>query len=182
MLLLLIFLICMFVACAIGVMAAISDVRGMTIPNSYSGLIMGAFALCYGALWLGGREDVFFSLFSHGLSAIFVFLISLAMFSAKAIGAGDSKLATAFALWTGVNGLMAFLFYMSVVGGLLGLAALALRKWAPFKEPKADSWVARVQAGESKVPYGVAIVVGALASFVEIGYFSGDVLSSFLFG
>ena len=69
---------------------------------------------------------------------------------------------------------------MSVAGGLLGLTALALRKWTPVKEPKENSWVARVQAGESKVPYGVAIALGALASFVEIGYLERDTLASFL--
>lgn len=75
---------------------------------------------------------------------------------------------------------MPFLFYMALVGGVLGLVALALRKWKPVKNPAEGSWIARVQAGENKVPYGAAIAAGALASFVELGYFSSEVLSSFL--
>ncbi len=180
MLLLIVFLICLFVVAGTGVLAAMSDVRGLKIPNMYSGIIIGAFLLCYGLLWLGGRDDVFAPLFSHGLSALIVFGITLAMFMAHAIGGGDSKLATAFAFWLGLKGLIPFIFYMSVVGGLLGMAALALKKWSPVKDPKPDSWVAQAQAGESKVPYGVAIVVGALVSFLKIGYFDVEVLSSFL--
>lgn len=177
-----IFLAGVFTVVAFGVLAAWSDIRGMTIPNLYSSLIIGAFMLCYLFLWLLGRDDVFGSLFSHLTSALIVFLITLMMFMAKAIGAGDAKLATAFAFWVGIKGLFPFVFFMSVVGGLLGLASLALRKWTPVQNPPPESWVARVQAGESKVPYGVAIVAGALASFMEIGYFDLDVLASFVLG
>jgi len=180
MFLLVVFLMCLFVVIGTGVLAGLSDIRGLTIPNMYSALVIGAFVLCYAALWLGGRDDVFASLSSHIVGAALVFLITLAMFMFKIIGAGDSKFATALAFWVGVKGLFPFIIYMSFVGGALALLALALQKWTPFKSPKPDSWVARVQGGESKVPYGVAIVIGALASFAKIGYFSGDVLSSFV--
>ena len=180
MLLLIVFLMCLFVAMGTSVLAAVSDYRGMTIPNTYSAIIIGAFVLCYAILWMGGRDDVFGPLMSHGLAALIVFLITLVMFMAKAIGAGDSKLATALAFWAGLKGLMPFVFYMSVVGGLLGLTALVLKKWTPVKNPPEGSWIAQVQGGASKVPYGIAIVAGALASFVKIGYFDVEVLSSFL--
>lgn len=180
MILLIVFLICLFVVAGTGVLSALSDVRGLTIPNMYSGIIIGAFALCYAALWFGGREDVFSSLYSHGLSGLIVFVVTLVMFMSGGIGGGDSKLATAFAFWVGVKGLIPFVFYMSVVGGLLALSALVLQKCKPVKAPKEGGWVARVQGGESKVPYGVAIVAGALASFVKIGYLDVEVLSSFV--
>jgi prepilin peptidase CpaA len=180
MILLTIFLMFVFVALAMGVLASISDLKGLTIPNLYSGIIIGAFALCYAIMWLGGRDDVFGSLSSHILAALIVFLVTLVMFMLKGLGAADSKLGTAYALWVGIQGLMPFLFYMALTGGLLGVVALLLRKYKPFKNPKAGSWIDRVQAGESKVPYGIAIALGALASFVELGYFSPEVLSSFL--
>lgn len=180
MLLLIVFLMCLFVVAGTGVLAAQSDLRGMTIPNVYTVIVVGAFAVCYGVLWLGGRDDVFSSLPSHLVAALIVFFITLAMFMGKLMGAGDSKLATGLALWAGLKGLVPFIFYMSVIGGLLALTALALRKWTLVKEPKPESWVAQVQGGASKVPYGVAIVFGALASFVKIGYFDLDVLSSFV--
>ncbi|HOO81440.1 MAG TPA: prepilin peptidase [Alphaproteobacteria bacterium] len=180
MLLLIVFLMCLFVVIGTGGLSALSDLRGMTIPNLHSLIVLGAFVFCYGALWFGGRDDVFASLASHIVAALIVFLITLAMFMGKLMGAGDSKLASALALWAGLKGLVPFIFYMSVAGGVLALAALALKKWAPVKAPKPESWVAQVQGGASKVPYGVAIVLGALASFVKIGYFDLDVLSSFV--
>lgn len=180
MLLLIIFLLCIFVALGTGVLAGYSDIKGMTIPNSYSVIVIVSFVVCYLVLSVFGRDDVFFSLVSHVLGALIVFGVTAAMFAFGVLGAADSKLATAFALWVGVRGLFPFLFYMSLIGGVLALVSLALKKWKPFKAPAQGSWVAQVQGGASKVPYGVAIACGGLASFLNIGYFSVDVLTSFL--
>ena len=180
MFLLFIFLICIFVALGAGAMASLSDIRGLTIPNLYSAVVIGSFVVAYIVLWLFGRDDVFFSLLSHFLGALLVFGVTAGMFALGGIGAADSKLATAYALWAGLSGLGGFLLYTTIGGGILAVMALAMKKWKPFKNPPAGSWPARVQAGESKVPYGVAIVFGALASFVNLGYLGGAVLSSFL--
>lgn len=180
MLTLIIFLSCIFIALAAGLLAAISDIRTLTIPNQYSIIIIATFAVAFFSLWLLGRDDVFAPLLSHVLSAVIVFVLTGVLFALKLLGAGDSKFATAFALWTGLVGLMPFLFYMALTGAALGIAALALRRWKPIKAPQEGSWIARVQAGESKVPYGVAIAVGALAGFLKIGYFSIETLHSFL--
>jgi Flp pilus assembly protein protease CpaA len=179
MIALIVFLACVFVAVAAGAMAAWSDWKGMTIPNLYSALIIGAFFPAFIFVkWLG-PSAVFFSLTSHLLAALIVFGVTAVMFAVKAIGAADSKLGTAFAFWVGLKGLPAFLFYMALAGGLLGLTALALRKWKPVKNPPAGSWIARVQAGEGSVPYGIAISLGALASFLYLGYLGVDVLYAF---
>lgn len=180
MILLTLFLVCVFVALGTAVLASVSDLRGLTIPNLYSVIVIAAFVVCYVIMWLGGRDDVFGSVASHLIAALIVFGVTLAMFAFKALGAADSKLGTAFALWAGLPGLMVFLFYMALAGGVLGMAALVLQKWRPVKSPPDGSWIARVQAGESKVPYGLAIAFGALASFVKLGYFDPEVLSSFL--
>ena len=148
-------------------------------PIEAEGLV-GAFAVCYVLMWVFGYSDVFFSPLQHLLAGLIVFGVTAAMFAFNMLGAADSKLGTAFALWVGLKGLFPFLFYMTLVGGVLGLVALGLKKWTPVKAPADGSWIARVQAGESKVPYGVAIVLGALASFVNIGYFSIDLLRAFL--
>lgn len=169
-----------FVALGVGVMSAHSDVKGMTIPNFHGVIIICAFVLCYGALWLGGYQEAFYPIVSHLLSFGIVFGATVALFALKLIGAGDSKLASAYAVWFGVPGLIPFLFYMALVGGVLGLFALLIRKFKFFKDPKPDSWIAQVQGGENKVPYGVAIVIGALASFIKIGYLNVDNFSLFI--
>jgi prepilin peptidase CpaA len=180
MILLIIFLACLFVAIGAGVMASLSDMRGLTIPNSYSVAIISAFAVVYLALWAGSHEGMFHSFNNHLLGGLTVFGVTALLFAIGAIGAADSKLATAYAFWLALPGLLAFLFYTTVAGGVLGLLALTLKKWKFVKNPKAGSWIARVQAGENKVPYGVAIAAGALASFVKLGYFDMEALRSFL--
>ncbi|MGQ0526922.1 MAG: A24 family peptidase [Alphaproteobacteria bacterium] len=180
MLLLIIFLACIFVAVGAGLLASLSDFKGLTIPNSYSVIIIAAFCAAYLSLWFFGRGEVFSPLLSHGLSALFIFVLTAALFATKIMGGGDSKLASAYALWVSLVGLVPFLFYTTLTGGVLGLISLVLLKWKPVKNAQAGSWIARVQAGESKVPYGIAIVIGALASFCNLGYFELETLRSFL--
>jgi prepilin peptidase CpaA len=180
MLFLTLYLVCVFVVVGTGLLASLSDFRGLVIPNIFSGIVLGAFFLCYLIVWLGGYSDVFAPLASHIIAALAVFGVTLVMFLLKGLGAADSKLGTAYALWVGLEGLLPFLFYMALTGGLLALAALFLKKFKPIKGLSGDGWMARVQAGENKVPYGIAIVIGALASFVKLGYFNVEVLSSFL--
>lgn len=174
---LIVFLTCLFVAVAIGAMAAWSDIKGLIIPNWHSGVIIVSFFAAFVFMHLLGHPDIFSGILSHLVAALVVFAITATLFGLKTIGAADSKLSTAYAFWVGVAGLPAFLFYMSVAGGLVGLGAIALQKWQPVKNPSPGGWVARVQAGENKVPYGVAIAVGALASFVKLGYFDGAILT-----
>lgn len=180
MVLLILFLICIFMSIAVGVLAGWSDIRGMEIPNMHSLIIAGAFIMAFSVLALGGRGEVFAALWAHLLAAGIMFIITAGLFAAGLMGAADSKLGTAFALWAGLKGLLALLLYMTLAGGVLALMALALKKWKPLPHASAGSWPARVQAGESKVPYGVAIVFGALIAFYQSGYFNPSVLAGFL--
>lgn len=180
MILLIVFLSCLFIVIGAGLLASWSDMKGLTIPNSYSVIIIGVFFFAYGFLWLFGREDVFSPFLSHMLSILIVFVLTAGLFALRVMGGGDSKLSSAYAIWAGLGGLIPFIFYTSLAGGILGITSLVLRKWKPVKAPAAGGWIARVQAGENKVPYGAAIVVGALASFVNLGYFELETLRSFL--
>ncbi|MCB1651802.1 MAG: prepilin peptidase [Alphaproteobacteria bacterium] len=179
MIALIVFLTCLFSVIWIGVLSGMSDFKGMTIPNWHSGFVLSVFFLCYLLLWFLGGDHVFASLSSHLLSALIVFVVTLGMFMAGGLGAADSKLGTSYALWVGLKGLLPFLFYMALAGGVLALIAILLRRFKPCKAPRDGGWIARVQAGESRVPYGIAIVVGALASFVKIGYLDFGVWGSF---
>lgn len=180
MFLLIIFLTCLFLSVAVGVMAAVSDYKGMIIPNSYSVIIFALFCFCYLVTLVFGDVDVFTSLLSHVLGFVLVFAGGFALFAFRVWGAGDQKLLAAFSIWMGFAGVPVFLVYTSLFGGVLGLAAILLKKFKPVKEPLEGSWVAQVQGGASKVPYGIAIMLGALASFVKIGYFSIDTFRIFL--
>lgn len=180
MTLLVFFLIGVFVALGTGALAAVSDLKSLTIPNIYSVLVCGAFLVTYVSMVFFGHDDLFFPFLSHLLGALIVFIVTLVMFAFGLLGAADSKLATAFALWVGLKGLFVFLFYMTLFGGILGVCALLLRRFKPFKSPAEGTWISVAQSGGNKVPYGVAIFLGALISFLTLGFFDYEHLASFL--
>ncbi|MBU0800995.1 MAG: prepilin peptidase [Alphaproteobacteria bacterium] len=150
-------------------MSALSDVRGMKIPNGYSFFIAIAFFAAFLAAQMA-NATVFGNIMEHLWAGVLLFGVTFAMYSAKMLGAGDSKLASAFALWVGFQGLFAFLFYTAILGGLVAVATLLIGRFKPFKAPQDGSWFARAQAGERVVPYGIAIFGGALVSFMALRY------------
>lgn len=160
-------------ALGIGVLAGYSDVRSLSIPNWMSASIGGLFCLAYALAWIGGIHlNVFFPILSHLCAMFLMFLVTYGMFAARMLGAGDSKLATMFALWTGLQGLPAFLFFMTLTGGLLGVASLYMRKHALVSSPSEGGWAYAIQNGQNAVPYGIAIAAGAFAAFGASGYLS----------
>lgn len=177
---LILYLTGLLVAVACGVMSAWADWKGMTIPNLYPGIIVGAFVVAFTGTYISGHEEVFPSLSSQLMSAGIVFAITFLMFLTIKFGAGDSKLLTAYAFWFPPGLLIPFLFSMSVIGAALSLLAIIIKKVKPFEQPAEGSWVAKLQKGESVVPYGIAITGGAIVAFLSHGYFSPTTLECFL--
>lgn len=154
-------------------LAAWSDFKGFKISNLVPLVIIAAFAVAFaGASLTGQREEVFMAIGKHLGMGFVVLMATMAMYAFKLFGAGDSKFASALALWMTPQGLAAFFFYMTIIGGLIGLASLAMRKWKPFKRPPAGSWIEKAQAGHNKVPYGIAIAGGAIIAFFFMDYFN----------
>lgn len=166
---------CVIVALGFSLASAWSDWGGMVIPNVYPAGILLSFVIAYGAAYFLAPEAGYFdTIKNHALAFAIVFGITFVLFSLNMIGAGDSKMLSAVAVWAGFGGIFPLLFWMSIVGGLLGLIALFLKKRMPVKAPKEGSWVDRVQKGESAVPYGIAIAAGAVVAFYQIGYFDPE--------
>jgi len=180
---LIIFLTCLLFAVGSGVLASISDFRGMVISNTYSIIIAAAFVVAFAGMWALEQDHVFEPVLGHLISAGIVFIVTLGLFAINVLGAADSKMASAYALWVGsLQGLFVFLFYMALAGGLLGVVALVIKKWKPFQSPPEKSWVGQLQAGHNKVPYGIAIFIGALAFFAKVGYYDLEFLAEFVKG
>lgn len=180
MILLVLFLFAAFTALGAGVLSALSDMRGLMIPNIYSVIVIVSFLFAYVVLWISGGEKTGWPIVTHLLSGVLTFSITALLFSLKTLGAADSKLVTAYALWFRLSDLPMFLAYVTLAGGVLAVVALVIKKKKPFTAPKEGGWIYRLQAGESKVPYGVAIFAGALFAFLKAGYFSGGYLAAFL--
>ncbi|MDP2206038.1 MAG: prepilin peptidase [Alphaproteobacteria bacterium] len=146
-------------------LSCISDVQRLRIPNTYVLIVLGSFAVAF------ALSPSSFGVWWHPFAAGGVFLvITYVMFAFNMLGAGDAKLGAALALWVGLPGLMAYVMYMAIVGGLLGVASLFLKKRKPFKNPREGSWVATVQGGGNAVPYGIAITTGAWGAMLHNGF------------
>lgn len=180
MILLIVFLMCMFVTLAVSVMAGVSDFKTLKIPNIYSVYVIAAFFIAFTVLYIGGNDQAFDNLHMHLLSMAVTFLVTFILFALKLIGAGDSKFATACAIWVSLKYMPIYLFFMTLFGSVLGFVALYLKNKKPFKSPAEGSWIEQVQSGASKVPYGIAIAFGLAVSFMHTGYLTTDILSSFL--
>jgi prepilin peptidase CpaA len=146
-------------------LCCISDVQRLRIPNAYVLVVLGAFVIAF--ILSPESFGVWWYPFAAGAAFL---VITYVMFAFNMLGAGDAKLGAALALWVGLPGLMAYVMYMAIVGGLLGLAALFLKKRKPFKNPSAGSWVATVQGGGNAVPYGIAITAGAWGAMLHNGF------------
>jgi prepilin peptidase CpaA len=140
-------------------------VRSLRIPNLYSVIIIGAFAAAY----LVSKES--FDPLWHHLGALgVVFIVTYLMFIAGMMGGGDSKLGSALALWVGIKGVVIYVFWMAVAGGLIGGLSLLIRKKKPFARPLPGSWMAAAQEGKNAIPYGVAISFGAWVAMWHTGF------------
>lgn len=169
------------VALGFGVSAAWSDIKSMTIPNSYSIFITVSFVISFLFVSFFAKDtEYFFSWQNHVIAGFAIFAITYGLFFFGLIGGGDAKLLSAFAFWVGLQGLMPMLFYMAIVGGLLGAVTLLLGRFKPLKTTPAGSWLEKAQNGEKKIPYGIAIFIGALMAFLHNGYISIEGLQSFL--
>lgn len=177
MILLFISVFCALIALGFGGAAAWSDYTRMSIPNLYSVAIIVSFIPVFLATTFLAPDVKFFGTWqTHLITFVGVFGFTYLLFALKLIGGGDSKLITAYALWTGLAGLMPFLFFMALVGGVLGLVTLGLARSKPVKKPASGSWIDKAQEGKREVPYGIAIFVGALISFWQVGYLQPDTL------
>lgn len=145
-------------------LSCVSDVRAMQIPNTHCLVILG----CFIPAWLAAPE-VFQPLWTQLAGFGLVLVAGYVLFAIGVMGGGDSKLAAALGLWVGLRGLMPFVFYWALAGGVLAMLTLFLRKKKPFQNPAPGSWIAQAQTGGNAIPYGIAISVGAWAAFVYTG-------------
>ena len=180
MLFLLLYIFGVFVALIGAGWAAISDIRYLKIPNAVSVLGIAGFALSYIAVVLSGQDSVFSNLSGHLISAGIVFMITLILYVFKLFGAGDAKMASAYALWFSLYNLPGYLVTMTLIGGLLGVVSLIFKKAPVEKLEEKSVWIAGVRKGESSVPYGVAIAVSVVITFVTSGLLNIEVFRLFV--
>jgi prepilin peptidase CpaA len=142
--------------------AAASDLLTMTISNRVSLALAAGFLVL--AL-LGGMG--FHDILSHLGAGFAVLTVAFACFAMGWIGGGDAKLAAAAALWFGFGQLMNYLVYASLFGGVLTLLLLQFRQWPLPYALCGQTWLLRLHAKDSGIPYGIALAIGALMIYPQ---------------
>ena len=142
--------------------AAASDLLTMTISNRVS-LALAAGFLVLALLSGMGFHDIL----SHLGAGASVLTVAFACFAMGWIGGGDAKLAAATALWFGFGHLMNYLVYASLFGGVLTLLLLQFRQWPLPYAFSGQTWLLRLHAKDTGIPYGIALAIGALMIYPQ---------------
>ena len=159
----------LYAAIGISAVVAYQDVRTRRIPNALS-LAMAILGLAR----IGLAQDAVGGSYTLAAGAV-VFAVTLALFQYGVIGGGDAKLIPATALVIGYRDLLGFLFLMSLCGGALAIASIAVDKLtASLKRPRGPASppspgeIDRLRAlpTASTVPYGCAVAAAGLMTLI----------------
>jgi len=144
------------------IFAACHDVARLLIPNWVSIALAGSFPLFALAHGLAPADIGIHLAFGLAILAVGFFL-----FNANIIGGGDAKLLAAAATWTGFTAFTPLIFWMAISGGVMALVLMRARKWVPYVEG-APEFVNKLLIRGGGIPYGVAIMIGGLASIPSL--------------
>ncbi len=149
------------------ILAAMSDVVTMKIPNWISLVLIAGFLVVAPLAGLSWQE------FGNHLAAGGILLaVCFALFAARILGGGDAKLIAAAGLWVGFAPMTMYLFYTAVFGGALALTVLVYRNFVPATSLPLPGWALRLYGKDGGIPYGVAIAGGALVAFPKTVLYS----------
>lgn len=143
---------------ALLIAAAAYDLTSFTIPNKLQLILLAGFAVFVVAAGFSLPMVAW-----HLAAGIIGFGLGLALFGFGYVGGGDAKLFAVLLLWLGLKDLMSYAILTAILGGLITLTFLILRRF-PFpalflKQP----WLLRLHDSKAGIPYGVALVAGLFA-------------------
>ncbi|HEY1961626.1 MAG TPA: prepilin peptidase [Rhizomicrobium sp.] len=139
-------------------LAASWDLASYTIPNFIPVAVLLAFMLF--ALF-SHQNAAFFE--AHALATLIGLLAGFVLFALGYIGGGDAKLFASAAAWFGMHDLMTYVLAASLLGGVLTLALLSVRRFPLPAALAGRAWIARLHEPRGGIPYGVALAAGGIA-------------------
>lgn len=149
--------------------AAYRDALTMTIPNWVSVMILVGFFAFVPFVWQG------WAIFGEHLAVgVSVFLFGFAIFAFGWLGGGDAKLMAATAFWWQWSDLLMYVTYTTVAGGVIAIFILWGRKFVPVRVLTAE-WLHRLIKDEKRMPYGLALAFGAIATLPQSEIFNAAV-------
>ena len=145
--------------------AAVSDFLTQIIPN-WTAIALALLFLPAGYLWqLGGAEIAL--RYSVGLA---LFAGGALLFARGIIGGGDVKLIAASGLWFGWESLLAYLFAVTLMGGVLAIIIVVLKKYFSAIQFLAElPWMKDAEGQGQSLPYGVAIGAASIFLYFNLG-------------
>jgi prepilin peptidase CpaA len=147
------------------VYAAYSDMTRLIIPNWVSIALVAIYPVV--ALLLGATP---LDAGMHLLFGLGVLAIGFVLFQFNIVGGGDAKLIAAVSVWTSMTAVIPFIMWTTLAGGVLALTLLAARQVMPVGEyPGFVDHLLKKRVG---IPYGVAIMIGALMAIPALPYLS----------
>lgn len=144
---------------AVMILAALSDLFTLTIPNRLSIILVAVF---FPLAFLAGLPLE--TIMMHVASGAGILVVGFILFSTGTLGGGDAKLLAAASLWVGVAPLAEFFFYVALIGGALAIGILIYRQ-IPNESVAGPAWALRLHEKGHGIPYGIAIAGAALMTF-----------------
>ncbi len=137
------------------------DLMSYTIPNIIPGAMIALFIPFIIVIALGGGMS-WSEIGLHLMCGALGLAAGMALFAAGWVGGGDAKLFAAALLWLGWDALLDYTIMASILGGVLTLVLLALRRMPLPSFLVKQPWLAHLSDHKAGVPYGVALAMAAL--------------------
>jgi prepilin peptidase CpaA len=134
------------------------DLASFTIPNFLQAAAITCFIAFAAATGLHALD-----IGQHLLAGVIGLAAGFALFAFGYIGGGDAKLFAVVVLWLGLRDLLPYALVATVLGGVLTLSLMAMRRLPLPAILARQSWLLRLHDNKSGIPYGVAL---AAAVFV----------------
>lgn len=145
--------------------ASYTDLTSFKIPNWISLVLLAGFVVVIPFVWPGWA-----GLGTHLLVGLVCFIAGIVMFALGWMGGGDAKLLAATSIWWVWSDLLMYLVYTAVAGGALALFLILARRFFPVRWLTAG-WLYRLLKDEKRMPYGLALAAGALATLPQSALF-----------
>jgi len=134
-----------------------TDWRYRRIPNAFTYPVMAA-GLVLGALEGVPGEVMANGLVDHVAGLVVGFLVAYPFYAMGGLKAGDGKYLMAVGAMRGLGLLLAGAVYGALLGGVIALGFIAVRRLRPAIGPSAST----VPVMKTWIPYGVALGLGTL--------------------
>ncbi len=152
---------------AIMAYAAAMDLLTMRISNRISIALVAAFFIAAPLAGLSLNDIA-----SHAAAGSVVLVAAMILFALGGFGGGDGKLLAAASLWIGFEGLVMFLAFVAIAGGVLAVAILFYRRVPAIEALPIPEWALKLHKQGTGIPYGIAIAAGALLVYPQTSWFA----------